>query len=67
MKLAQCIARRQKNANQKQNDCQNFSGLFKLLENMLSVCKPRWGMMIFYCHWVVESEEDVYRQLDALE
>ena len=21
----------------------------------------------FYCHWVAESEEDVYRQLDAFE
>ena len=68
MKLAQCIVRRQKNANQKRNDCQNISRLFKLLESMLSVCKPGWGMMIFfYCHWVAESEEDVYRQLDAFE
>ena len=24
-------------------------------------------MMIFYCHWLAESEEDVYRQLDAFE
>ena len=29
---------------------QNISRLFKLLEYILSVLKPNWGMMIFYCH-----------------
>ena len=32
-------------------------------------CMQTWlgNDEFFYCHWVAESEEDVYRQLDAFE
>ena len=62
------ILPRLRNVTRLRQELRNFSGRVAAIGDYAQ-CMQTWcgNDDFFYCHWVAESEDDVYSQLDAFE